>query len=91
MDEQLNFTPPENEQDELLSDIPAAVTAGTEEHTETVAAPCPAAGRGAGKAPQGSARYLRFGRRCFYGCAYPAFYPDRQFYLRHKVDLPAGE
>ena len=28
MDEQLNFTPPENEQDELLSDIPAAVTAG---------------------------------------------------------------
>ena len=42
MDEQLNFTPPENEQDELLSDIPAAVTAGTEEHTEAVEAPQPA-------------------------------------------------
>lgn len=43
MDEQLNFTPPENEQDELLSDIPAAVTAGTEEHTEAVEAPQPPA------------------------------------------------
>ena len=43
MDEQLNFTPPENEQDELLSDIPAAVTAGTEEHAEAVEAPQPPA------------------------------------------------